>query len=172
MDENILDTQINTAVDIQVPYPTATPLPDYLNVPNAIVIDSDGNVTLNDRSVIEGNFQSARDQEEQTEYRSLSLGSTGIAVQALQSRLKELGYFTGDVSGVFDNATEVAVKRFEQTYGTMQTGVATVKLQLKLFASNAPAYNTEESFSVTLPSASMTMASGALMFSGSGVAVA
>lgn len=143
VDENILDTQINTAVDIQVPYPTATPLPDYLNVPNAIVIDSDGNVTLNDRSVIEGNFQSARDQEEQTEYRSLSLGSTGIAVQALQSRLKELGYFTGDVSGVFDAQTESAVRRFEQTYGTMQTGVATAKLQLKLFAASAPAYGTQ-----------------------------
>ena len=106
VDEEILNTQANTAVEIQVPYATATPLPDHLNVPNAIVIDSDGNVTLNDRSVIEGDFQSARDQEEQTEYRSLSLGNTGIAVQALQARLKELGYFGGDVSGVFDAETE------------------------------------------------------------------
>ena len=143
VDEAVLNSQANTTVDIQVPYPTATPLPDHLNVPGAIVIDSDGNVTLNDRSVIEGNFQSARDQEEQTEYRSLSLGSTGIAVQALQARLKELNYFTGDVSGLFDSETESAVRRFEQTYGTMQTGVATAKLQLKLFAASAPAYGTQ-----------------------------
>lgn len=143
VDEEILNSQVNTTVDIQVPYVTATPLPDHLNVPNAIVIDSDGNVTLNDRSVIEGSFQSARDQEEQTEYRSLSLGSTGIAVQALQARLKELGYFTGDVSGVYDSETESAVRRFEQTYGTMQTGVATAKLQLKLFAAAAPEYGTQ-----------------------------
>ena len=143
VDEEILNSQLNTAVNIQVPYPTATPLPDHLNVANPIVIDSDGNVTLNDRSVIEGNFQSARDQEEQTEYRSLSLGNTGIAVQALQARLKELGYFTGDVSGVFDAETESAVRRFEQTYGTMQTGVATAKLQLKLFAASAPDYGSE-----------------------------
>ena len=144
VDDTILNSQANTSVEINVPYATATPLPDHMNVPNAIVIDSDGNVTLNDRSVIEGDFQSARDQEEQTEYRSLSLGNTGIAVQALQLRLRDLGYFTGDVSGLFDSETESAVKRFEQTYGTMQTGVATAKLQLKLFASNAPAYGSEE----------------------------
>lgn len=144
IDEDILNTQANTSVEINMPYATATPLPENMAAPQAIVIDADGNVTLNDSSVIEGDFQSLRDQEQQTEYRSLSLGNTGIAVQALQLRLKDLGYFDGDVSGLFDAQTEAAVKRFEQTYGTMQTGVATVKLQLKLFASNAPAYNSEE----------------------------
>lgn len=140
VDENFLDTEANFSVDISVPYATATPLPEYLNVPDPIVIDSDGNVTLNDASIIEGDFQSARDEEQQTEYRSLSLGANGIAVQALQSRLKELGYFEGDITGLFDVDTEAAVKRFEQTYGTMQTGVATQKLQLRLFASTAPVY--------------------------------
>ena len=144
IDEDYLNTEVNTSVDISVPYATATPLPQNMSAPEAIVIDADGNVTLNDSSVIEGDFQSARDQEEQTEYRSLSLGNTGIAVQALQLRLRDLGYFTGDVSGLFDSETEAAVKRFEQTYGTMQTGVATAKLQLKLFAGNAPVYGSEE----------------------------
>ena len=144
VDESILSTQANYSVEINMPYATATPLPDYRNVPDAIVIDTDGNVTINDASVIEGDFQSVRDQEAQTEYRSLSLGNTGIAVQALQARLKELGYFSGDVSGLFDAETEAAVRRFEQTYGTMQTGVATAKLQLKLFAANAPVYGSEE----------------------------
>lgn len=140
VDENLLSGEANYSVDISVPYATATPLPEYLNVPDPIVIDSDGNVTLNDASIIEGDFQSARDEEQQTEYRSLSLGANGIAVQALQSRLKELGYFDGDITGLFDVDTEAAVKRFEQTYGTMQTGVATQKLQLRLFASTAPVY--------------------------------
>ena len=144
IDEDYLNTEANTSVEINVPYATATPLPERMNAPEAIVIDPDGNVTLNDSSVIEGDFQSARALEEQTEYRSLSLGNTGIAVQALQLRLKDLGYFNGDVSGLFDSDTEAAVKRFEQTYGTMQTGVATAKLQLKLFASTAPIYGTEE----------------------------
>ncbi len=144
IDENLLNTQADTSVQINMPYATATPLPENMAAPEAIVIDADGNVTLNDTSVIEGDFQSLRDQENQTEYRSLSLGNTGIAVQALQIRLKDLGYFTSDVSGLFDSDTEAAVKRFEQTYGTMQTGVATAKLQLKLFASTAPAYGTAE----------------------------
>ena len=143
IDESILDTQANTSVEINMPYATATPLPENMTAPQAIVIDADGNVTLNDTSVIEGDFQSLRAREQQTEYRSLSLGNTGIAVQALQLRLKELGYFNGDVSGLFDSDTEAAVKRFEQTFGTMQTGVATQKLQLKLFASTAPAYGTD-----------------------------
>ena len=143
IDEDYLNTEVNTSVEINMPYATATPLPQNMAAPEAIVIDADGNVTLNDASVIEGDFQSARDQEEQTEYRSLSLGSTGIAVQALQLRLRDLGYFDGDVSGLFDAQTEAAVKRFEQTYGTMQTGVATAKLQLKLFAASAPAYGSE-----------------------------
>ncbi|MBR0367055.1 MAG: peptidoglycan-binding protein [Clostridia bacterium] len=140
VDESFLDTEANYTVDISVPYATATPLPEYLNVPDPIVIDQDGNVTLNDASIIEGSFQSARDAEQQTEYRSLTLGSNGIAVQALQSRLKELGYFSGEITGLFDVDTEAAVRRFEQTYGTMQTGVATQKLQLRLFASTAPVY--------------------------------
>ena len=140
VDESVLDTEANYTVNISVPYATATPLPEYLNVPDPIVIDSDGNVTLNDASIIEGDFQSARDEAQQTEYRSLSLGSNGIAVQALQARLKQLGYFDGEVTGLFDVDTEAAVKRFEQTYGTMQTGVATQKLQLRLFASTAPVY--------------------------------
>lgn len=140
IDESYLVTEANYSVDISVPYATTTPLPEYLNVPDAIVIDQDGNVTLNDASVIEGDFTSARDEEQQSEYRSLALGATGIAVQALQSRLQELGYYTGEISGVYDIPTETAVKRFEQTYGTMQTGVATQKLQLRLFNASAPIY--------------------------------
>ena len=140
VDESVLNTTANYAIDITMPFATPTPLPEYLNVPDAIIIDSDGNVTLNDVSVIEGDFVSAREEEQQTEYRSLALGATGIAVQALQSRLEELGYYEGEVSGVYDIPTETAVRRFEQTYGTMQTGVATQKLQLRLFNATAPAY--------------------------------
>ena len=140
IDEKYLETEANYSVDISVPYATPTPLPEYLNVPDAIVIDQDGNVTLNDASVIEGDFSAARDEEQQSEYRSLALGATGIAVQALQSRLEELGYYEGEISGVYDIATENAVKRFEQTFGTMQTGVATQKLQLRLFNATAPAF--------------------------------
>lgn len=144
VDESFLETEANYTVDISMPYATPTPLPEYLNVPDAIVIDSDGNVTLNDASIIEGDFAAAQSEEEQTEYRSLTIGATGIAVQALQSRLQELGYYDGEISGVFDINTEAAVKRFEQTFGTMQTGAATQKLQLRLFNAAAPVYGSAE----------------------------
>ena len=144
VDESVLNTQANYTVDINVPYATATPLPDHLNVPDAIVIDQDGRVSVNDASAIEGDFQNQTDEAQQSEYQSLTLGNTGTEVQALQARLQALGYFDGEVSGVYDASTEEAIKRFERTYGTMQTGVATSKLQLKLFAAGAPAYGSEE----------------------------
>ncbi len=142
VDESVLNTQADYSVDINMPYATATPLPDHLNVPDPIVVDAEGKVSVNDVTAIEGDFQSQ--QARQAEYQSLTLGSTGAEVQALQARLEALGYFSGEVSGVYDAATEEAVKRFERTYGTMQTGVATSKLQLKLFAAGAPAYGSEE----------------------------
>ena len=142
VDESVLNTQADYSVSINVPYATATPLPEHLNVPDAVVIDAEGNVSVNDATAIEGDFQSQHAQ--QAEYQSLTLGTTGTEVQALQARLQALGYFEGDVSGVYDATTEEAIKRFERTYGTMQTGVATSKLQLKLFAAGAPAYGSEE----------------------------
>ena len=143
VDESVLNTQANYSVDINVPYATATPLPAHLDVPDAIVIDQDGKVSVNDVSAIEGNFQNQVNAAQQAEYQNLTLGSTGTEVQALQARLQALGYFDGEVSGVYDAATEEAIKRFERTYGTMQTGVATSKLQLKLFAAGAPAYGSK-----------------------------
>ena len=58
-------------------------------------------------------------------------------------RLRELGYYPGDISGVFDTLTEQAVQLFELTYGTMQTGIATPSLQEMLFAETAPAYSAQ-----------------------------
>lgn len=142
VDESVLSTQADYTVSINMPYATSTPLPEGMSAPDAIVIDNQGNVSVNDVAAIEGDFQSQ--QAQQAEYQSLTLGSTGSEVQALQARLEALGYFQGEVSGVYDAATSEAVKRFEQTYGTMQTGVATSKLQLKLYADNAPAYGSEE----------------------------
>ena len=143
VDESVLNTEADYTVAINVPYATATPLPEKLNVPDAIVIDEEGRVSVNDATAIEGEFENPSEQAKQAEYGSLGLGNTGTEVQALQARLQALGYFEGEVSGVYDAATEEAVKRFERTYGTMQTGVATSKLQLKLFAAGAPAYGSE-----------------------------
>lgn len=142
VDEDFLEATADFSVNISVPYSTSTPLPEYLEVPDQVVIDANGGVTVNDSALLNSSYNTGVKTED-SQYDTLSLGDTNPDVQAMQQRLQELGYFTGGVSGVFDDATEVAVKRFEQTYGVMQTGIATPAFQAKLYAANAPVYGSE-----------------------------
>lgn len=83
------------------------------------------------------------DEEEDTaqdEYILLSPGDSGSEVKRLQRRLKELGYFDGELGGNYLTKTTDAVKRFQQAIGANPTGIATAALQKRLFASNAPYY--------------------------------
>ena len=77
----------------------------------------------------------------QSEYTELRHGDTGDAVKRLQKRLKELGYFNGDIGGNYLDKTEAAVKLFESAIGWNTDGVATVVLQQYLFSAQAPAYD-------------------------------
>ncbi|MBQ9951185.1 MAG: peptidoglycan-binding protein [Clostridia bacterium] len=141
VDETFLENNADFSVSINVPYPTSSPLPEYLNVPDQVVIDSEGAVTVNDSALLSSSKLSSKADE--SKYSTLSVGDTNDSVRALQSRLSALGYYAGGVSGVFDEATEAAVKRFEQTYGIMQTGIATPAFQVRLYAADAPAYGSE-----------------------------
>ncbi len=71
---------------------------------------------------------------------SASPGNTGNRVKKLQQRLKDLGYFTGNIGGNYLDLTTAAVKRFQKKIGVKQTGIANVALQQRLFADDAPAY--------------------------------
>ena len=51
-------------------------------------------------------------------------GNTGDAVTALQERLKELGYYAGELSGTYDDATVKAVKAFQKKTGLTADGIA------------------------------------------------
>ena len=59
---------------------------------------------------------------------ALLYGAEGEAVEALQRRLGALGYFEGPLTGVYDAATVMAVKRFQSAWGFVDTGVATPAL--------------------------------------------
>ena len=83
-------------------------------------------------------------EEEEDAYTLLSPGDSGSAVKRLQTRLKELGYFDGDLGGNYLTKTTDAVKKFQEAIGVNPTGIATVALQKKLFASDAPYYEGEE----------------------------
>ena len=141
VDDSLLASPADYSVNINLPYSTSTPLPEYLDVPEQVVIDANGNVTLNDASLLNSTY--TRTQEDESIYSTLNLGDTNSDVMSLQQRLQDLGYLSNGVSGVFDAETQAAVKRFEQTYGVMQTGIATPSFQAKLYAADAPAYGSE-----------------------------
>lgn len=50
-------------------------------------------------------------------------GTSGATVTEIQTRLKNWGYYSGDVDGVFGSATEKAVKFFQQKNGLTADGV-------------------------------------------------
>jgi peptidoglycan hydrolase-like protein with peptidoglycan-binding domain len=52
-------------------------------------------------------------------------GDTGEAVEKLQARLRELGYYTAASTGVCDKATVSAIKAFQSKMGLSSDGVAT-----------------------------------------------
>ncbi len=51
-------------------------------------------------------------------------GDVGYSVKLLQFRLKELEYYSGDLSGTFDEATEKAVLIFQRGHQLEETGIA------------------------------------------------
>ncbi len=75
------------------------------------------------------------------EYITLRPGDSGERVKKLQRRLKALGYFTGEIGGNYQTLTTKAVKRFQKEIGEDADGVATVALQRKIFADDAPEYS-------------------------------
>lgn len=64
---------------------------------------------------------------------TLQKGSKGEAVTAMQKRLKQLGYFEGEVSDTFDDATRTAVKAFQKDNKLTADGVVGDKTLKKLF---------------------------------------
>jgi len=55
----------------------------------------------------------------------LSLGSTGKSVEEMQQRLKNWGYYDGDVNGIYDKNTFLAVLNFQKNYNIFANGIAT-----------------------------------------------
>ncbi len=52
------------------------------------------------------------------------LGSRGEEVRRVQKKLKQLGYYTGSVDGIYGSATQKAVKAFQKNCGITADGIA------------------------------------------------
>ena len=64
----------------------------------------------------------------------LKKGSRGAAVKKLQTALKEQGYYTGKIDGIFGSSTQKAVKAFQKRKGLKADGIAGPQTQEKLYA--------------------------------------
>ena len=64
--------------------------------------------------------------------------SEGEDVRDLQMRLRDLGLYTEEISGVYQVPTVTAVRQAQAMMGMEQTGVATLEFQKALYASDAP----------------------------------
>lgn len=71
---------------------------------------------------------------------TLGYGSTGEAVEKVQTRLKELGYFGGSVGGNYLDLTQSAVKAFQKAAGLTESGEVDAKTLSAMFADDAPKY--------------------------------
>ena len=74
---------------------------------------------------------------EAASYKRLKKGSRGAAVKTLQTELKNQGYYSGKIDGVFGNVTLKAVKDFQKKNGLKVDGIAGPLTQAKLYEKKA-----------------------------------
>lgn len=53
----------------------------------------------------------------------LKIGSRGTAVMEIQSLLNKLGYYVGELDGIYGPKTSAAVQKFQRYFGLVPTGI-------------------------------------------------
>ena len=74
-------------------------------------------------------------EEEIIDARVMQFGDEGDDVLELQTRLTELNYYSGNLSGRYREGTRSAVKKFQDDFGLETTGVADMETQYLLYNS-------------------------------------
>ena len=65
--------------------------------------------------------------------RIMQYGDKGDDVSFLQTRLSDMKYYRGNISGAYGDATRDAVTRFQADFGLEATGVADIQTQMVLY---------------------------------------
>ena len=76
-------------------------------------------------------------------YSTLRPGDTGSDVRTLQYTLYELKFYDGDITGTYNEATENAVRNFQDVNGLSVDGIAGGDTQRVLYSSKAKALSSE-----------------------------
>lgn len=97
-------------------------------------LDDDTRVVLDAADVISRQDYLSRFAQSYQDMEPLQLGAVNSQVQAMQQRLIEYGYFTGASDGVFGDATQMAVQRFQMVNGLPVTGIADGMTMMRLMA--------------------------------------
>ena len=66
-------------------------------------------------------------------YKTLVLGDRNATVGNVQTKLKELGYYTGEIDNAYGNQTRLAVQQFQYYNGLTVDGIAGRHTQTILF---------------------------------------
>ena len=77
----------------------------------------------------------------------LKQGSTGSTVKTMQQKLKNWGYYTGAVDGIFGSNTLAAVKYFQRKNGLVVDGIVGAKTFAALGMSSGTSSGTTSSYS-------------------------
>lgn len=72
--------------------------------------------------------------------RHVSMKDTGEDVKILQEKLKILGFYAGRVTGSFGNATDLALRKFQDTYDLKVTGIVNNSSWDLLFSETKPIF--------------------------------
>ncbi len=70
----------------------------------------------------------------------LKTGVKGDAVRQLQQRLRELGYYQGEIDGAYGPGTEEAVMAFQRQHGLTEDGICGEGTRAMLYSANAQVF--------------------------------
>ena len=77
-------------------------------------------------------YQHTESKNETSVFTLSKLGSRGEEVRKIQKKLKELGFYSGSVDGIYGNATKQAITAFQKSCGITADGIAGKKTLLYL----------------------------------------
>ncbi len=80
-------------------------------------------------------------------HETLQLDDASDLVLAMQTRLSQLGYLTGEYTGYFNEETQEAVKNFQEQSSLDVTGIADNETLTQLYSENAPNISIEDATS-------------------------